>query len=45
MGDKKLMISIDRLDYSKGIPQRLLAYDLFLKTWPEFKEKVISFNW
>jgi trehalose 6-phosphate synthase/phosphatase len=41
MGDKKLMISIDRLDYSKGIPQRLLAYDLFLKTWPEFKEKVI----
>lgn len=41
MGDKKLMISIDRLDYSKGIPQRLEAYELFLKKHPEFKEKVI----
>jgi trehalose 6-phosphate synthase/phosphatase len=41
MSDKKLMISIDRLDYSKGIPQRLEAYDLFLKKYPEFKEKVI----
>lgn len=41
MGDKKLMLSIDRLDYSKGIPQRLEAYELFLRTYPEFKEKVI----
>ncbi len=41
MGDKKLMISIDRLDYSKGIPQRLEAYELFLEKYPEFKEKVI----
>ncbi|RYZ46886.1 MAG: bifunctional alpha,alpha-trehalose-phosphate synthase (UDP-forming)/trehalose-phosphatase, partial [Sphingobacteriales bacterium] len=41
MGDKKLMISIDRLDYSKGIPQRLQAYELFLRKFPEFKERVI----
>ena len=41
MGDRKLMISIDRLDYSKGIPERLRAFDLFLKHYPEFKEKVI----
>lgn len=41
MGDKKLMISIDRLDYSKGIPQRLKAYELFLKKYPRFREKVI----
>lgn len=41
MADKKLMISIDRLDYSKGIPQRLAAYELFLRKYPEYKEKVI----
>lgn len=41
MGDKKLMISIDRLDYSKGIPQRLEAFRLFLKKYPAFREKVI----
>jgi trehalose 6-phosphate synthase/phosphatase len=41
MGEKKLMIAIDRLDYSKGIPQRLKAFELFLKTYPEFREQVI----
>ncbi|WP_118975014.1 bifunctional alpha,alpha-trehalose-phosphate synthase (UDP-forming)/trehalose-phosphatase [Taibaiella koreensis] len=41
MGDRKLMISIDRLDYSKGIPQRLKAYELFLRKHPEWKERVI----
>lgn len=41
MGGKKLMISIDRLDYSKGIPQRLQAYELFLRTYPEYREQVI----
>jgi trehalose 6-phosphate synthase/phosphatase len=39
--DMKLMISIDRLDYSKGIVNRLQAYDLFLKEHPEFHEKVV----
>ena len=36
----KLMVSIDRLDYSKGIIQRLKAYGLFLEKYPEFHEKV-----
>lgn len=38
--DMKLMISIDHLDYSKGIVHRLQAYDLFLAKHPEFHEKV-----
>jgi trehalose 6-phosphate synthase/phosphatase len=38
--DQKLIISIDRLDYSKGIPDRLKAFDLFLEQHPEYKEKV-----
>ncbi|MGK7394084.1 MAG: bifunctional alpha,alpha-trehalose-phosphate synthase (UDP-forming)/trehalose-phosphatase [Candidatus Cyclobacteriaceae bacterium M3_2C_046] len=38
--DQKLIISIDRLDYSKGIPQRLKAFELFLEKYPEYRQKV-----
>ncbi|MGC9343384.1 MAG: trehalose-6-phosphate synthase, partial [Bacteroidales bacterium] len=37
---RKLILSIDRLDYSKGIPQRLIAFEHFLIKYPEFREKV-----
>jgi len=40
VGDRKIIISIDRLDYTKGILQRLEAFDLFLTQNPEYKEKV-----
>lgn len=40
LGDKRLILSIDRLDYSKGIPQRLNAFELFLEQYPEYIEKV-----
>jgi len=40
LGDVKLMLSIDRLDYSKGIPQRLKAFELFLERYPEWRENV-----
>ncbi|GAB3199437.1 trehalose 6-phosphate synthase/phosphatase [Pontibacter aydingkolensis] len=36
----KLIISIDRLDYSKGIPKRLEAFEKFLEKYPEFHDKV-----
>ena len=38
--DQKVILSIDRLDYSKGIPQRLQAFETFLKQYPQFQEKV-----
>lgn len=38
--DTKLIISIDRLDYSKGIAKRINAFEYFLNKYPEFKEKV-----
>lgn len=38
--DRKLIISIDRLDYSKGISKRLEAFEYFLENYPEFREKV-----
>ncbi len=40
LSDQKIVLSIDRLDYSKGIPQRLRAFELFLEQYPEFHEKV-----
>ncbi len=40
LGDRKIILSVDRLDYTKGIPQRLEAFDLFLEKNPEYKEKV-----
>lgn len=39
--NQKVILSIDRLDYSKGIPQRLESYDMFLEANPEYKEKVV----
>jgi trehalose 6-phosphate synthase/phosphatase len=38
--DTKLILSIDRLDYSKGILQRLQAFEQLLNQHPEYCEKV-----
>ncbi|WP_421918690.1 bifunctional alpha,alpha-trehalose-phosphate synthase (UDP-forming)/trehalose-phosphatase [Marinifilum sp.] len=38
--NRKLILSIDRLDYSKGIPNRLQAFAKFLEEYPEFIGKV-----
>ena len=35
-----LLLGIDRLDYTKGIPRRLLAYEALLAGHPELREKV-----
>ena len=39
----KLILSIDRLDYTKGIPQRILAFEQFLNDHQEYQGKVILF--
>ena len=31
---RRCVIGVDRLDYSKGLPQRFLAYEHFLETQP-----------
>ncbi len=38
--DEIIIISIDRVDYTKGITQRMLALDRFLCDYPEYKEKL-----
>ncbi|QHN42596.1 bifunctional alpha,alpha-trehalose-phosphate synthase (UDP-forming)/trehalose-phosphatase [Candidatus Mycosynbacter amalyticus] len=39
-GKQKLILSVDRLDYSKGIPERLEAFRLLLEQHPEYHGKV-----
>ncbi|KAJ5642234.1 trehalose-6-P synthase/phosphatase complex synthase subunit, partial [Penicillium lividum] len=37
----KLIVSVDRLDYTKGIPQKLHALETFLSRYPEWVGKVV----
>ena len=39
--DKKIIFSVDRLDYTKGLMQRLAGFEYFLERYPEWKEKVV----
>lgn len=38
--ESKLILSIDRMDYTKGIPTRIRAFEYFLDKYPQYKEKV-----
>ncbi|MHC4431137.1 MAG: bifunctional alpha,alpha-trehalose-phosphate synthase (UDP-forming)/trehalose-phosphatase [Planctomycetota bacterium] len=40
LGQRKIILSIDRLDYSKGIIERLEAFDLFLSENPQYRGTV-----
>lgn len=40
-GKQKVIVSVDRLDYSKGIMKRLLAYEKFLQDNPSWIKKVV----
>lgn len=38
---KKIIFSVDRLDYTKGLMDRLNAFEYFLEQYPEWREKVV----
>lgn len=38
-GNGKLILSVDRLDYSKGILMRLKSFEYFLNDYPQYHEK------
>ena len=40
MKGKKIIFSVDRLDYSKGVHNRLKAYEYFLRQNPQYHDKV-----
>ena len=39
-GSVRILVGVDRLDYTKGIPRRLLSFERMLHTHPELREKV-----
>jgi trehalose 6-phosphate synthase/phosphatase len=39
-GTVRLLVGVDRLDYTKGIPRRLLSYERMLQTHPDLRERV-----
>jgi trehalose 6-phosphate synthase len=41
VGDRRIVMGVDRLDYTKGIPDRLLAFDRFLERYPEWRNRVV----
>lgn len=38
---KKIIFSVDRLDYTKGVSNRLEGYAQFLQKYPQYQEKVV----
>lgn len=41
MHGRKIIFSVDRLDYTKGVHNRLKAYELFLEQNPDYHDKVV----
>ena len=39
-GTVKLLVGVDRLDYTKGLPRRLLSYERMLQMHPDLRERV-----
>ncbi len=37
---RKLVLGVDRLDYTKGIPERLLGFERFVRAHPRWKKRV-----
>jgi trehalose 6-phosphate synthase len=37
---RRLILGVDRLDYTKGIPERILAFESLVKRFPEWRKKV-----
>lgn len=41
LGDRRVLLSVGRIDYTKGIPERIRAYQRLLETHPEYRGKVV----
>ena len=41
LGDKTVILGVERIDYTKGIVERLLAVDRFLEKYPQYKDKCV----
>lgn len=43
-GAERLILGVDRLDYTKGILERLLAYERLLQSYPQWRGRVAFFQ-
>ncbi|MBI2852839.1 MAG: trehalose-6-phosphate synthase [Chloroflexi bacterium] len=41
IGDEKIGIGLDRIDYTKGIPERFKAIDCLFEKYPQYKGKIV----
>ena len=41
LGGRKVVLGVDRMDYTKGIPLRLKAFRYFMEAHPEWRNKVV----
>jgi trehalose 6-phosphate synthase len=41
LGDRVLVLGVDRLDYSKGLPKKIEALGQLLERWPEHRSRVV----
>jgi alpha,alpha-trehalose-phosphate synthase [UDP-forming] len=39
-----LSVGVDRIEYTKGLPERIKAIDRFLEKYPEYQEKFVHIN-
>jgi trehalose 6-phosphate synthase/phosphatase len=40
-GDKKIIVGRDRLDTVRGVAQKLMAFEIFLERYPQWRDKVV----
>ncbi|HEX5450795.1 MAG TPA: trehalose-phosphatase, partial [Candidatus Limnocylindrales bacterium] len=40
IGDRRLIVSVDRLDYTKGVPSRFLAFERLLERHPQLRDHI-----
>ena len=40
-GPERIVLGVDRLDYTKGLPQKILAFERLLELHPEHRERIV----
>jgi len=40
-GEERIVLGVDRLDYTKGLPEKIQAFERLLELHPEHKERVV----
>jgi trehalose 6-phosphate synthase len=45
IGGRTVLFGVDRLDYTKGLPQRLEAWELVLERRPDLRDRAVMIQW